>query len=880
MKVLYTLLLILVSVPLSAQTDRRISDTNRIMYPPDFGVQSMTTLDLESLVVFGSTITDPVTLAPVRVLRVQLLHGMDIPQRDLTGDPASRPSGALLVAPGDDRFFVAFKDDRADRPGLYLQTIGLDGANIGPAKFLSAQTSAPGYANPIFGFFGSPWEGSLIVWGALTSSGAKTYGIRIDPQGKVDGTETLLANELLGLSIAFSGIPQFTILTFQSSQETARLVKTDGRLDPRPISMARFQGTYFVGSDTSIATIEGGSLKIYGNIFDTNPSQTIALPTTAGIRPESWSVTRQASTNLLQISCLRVLDTLPGLHFAIERITVTPSGLSAPVRLIDSTLKPDTIDQMISSRVTLGNISRQRLCLQRYLFSANVTFRTVLPNRTNTRTATIPFQVDESGYLSMGDSIRLWGCTQWEAYSVERSPNDSISRVVVRSSWSRLDSVMLEHKRSKITVVTPERLPNIFERAGRILTTWSKSADSATWLLQNYDGTLADTPTVFARYEATGVGIRMPGAQLLLSQTFDRPTGTTYRTRFRLQLASLALWRDVIDMDQIGMVPNTFRVDDASYDPNRKEIVAIISRLADTAEGQTSLHVIDSNGTILWNIFSLPNIGTSKPSVIPAGDTRYIIVSDNGATSFDRENIVGTFSFASTWPDAHYQRLRGEKFLRWHVTGGGNNRDLIEVEIYDLAGNLIHSRTFAPRVHILEDPFVVENPADGSLAILHAGTNTGIRVIHQDSAFATEPLYAPVSAATSNVTNPAGAYIRDTLQVIWEDMRNGEPDIYGTWWTPSRASAVRTPGGVEGLSLAAVPNPASDAVSVSLRSPRGGTVRLELVDMRGVSLLRRAITLTPGTTTYRLDLAGVPPGAYSVIVHDAADIISTRIIVQ
>jgi hypothetical protein len=880
MKNLYILLLLFISIPLSAQIDLRVSDTNRIVYPANLNVQSISRIGTRALLVFGSTTADPSTSTVVPLLRMQLLEGAELvgAQSNLVDDPATRPAGVMLTAAGTDRFFVAFNDARPDRPGLYLQTIALDGARIGAPQFLSAQISQQ-YLTPIHGFFGSPAEGYQIVWTDLKPSRGTIYGRRIDPLGRIDGPETRLAEGFFGFPIEIPSLRDLSILIFQFPQDTARLVHADGHVDPRPIPAFRLIWPYFISPDTSIATVDGTSLKIYGNIFETTPSETIPLPTTEGIRPESWAVTRNAATNLLDLYYLRVLDTLAGLRYAVERITLTSSGLSEPVRLLDSTLKPDTFDQMISTRVRLENINRQRPCLQRYAVNGVVVFQTVLPDRINRRFGSAGFGLDESGRFTTSDSISMRSCAPTTGYTLKRAPTDSVSRLLVRFG---ADSAVVQHMRSRVVVTIPERLPNIFERMDRMLMTWTTSPDSTTLLLEDFDGTLADTPAVVARYEGKGRAVRIPGAEILVSETREKRNDTTYRAKLDLQLATIALWRNAISVEQLGRAPFGFRLDDASFDPNTKETIALISRFDSARVQRTSIYGVDQNGEYLWRIDSLPM--TTPPSgevsLISSGEYRYIIVSGSSATLFDRQNIAGRFSFARSWPDARYQRLLGNRFIRWHVGGSGGDRDLIETEVYSVAGDLLHSQTFATHTQIIGDPFIAENPATSGVAILYAGATTGIRLFYQDSTFDGEFLHAPVSATTGNAISPAGVYVHDTLQAIWEDTRNGEPDIYGTWWTPLRPTGVAASAGFDALSIMVMPNPAFGPVSISLTSRHGGAATLELVDMRGESILRQPITLAPGSTSYRLDLTGVPPGAYGMMVRDAAGMAATRIIVQ
>jgi hypothetical protein len=872
MRILYAIALILASIPAAAQTDIRLTAPNRIVYPNNLNYQQLARIGTRSLLIFGSTTTDPVTGLALPLIRLQLLEGNQNvgAQRNLTDDTASRPTGIMQVVAGVDRFFVFFNDNRADRPGLYLQIVGIDGANIGTAQLFS--TRPIGSRAPVLIVAGSAAQGYLVVWNDLSSPSSATYGRRIDPQGTIDGPEILLGTQY-GATLQASSLPGLSVLFFP--QDTSRLVHASGRLDPRPVPTPRLGGAYFIGSDTSLATIEGSSIKVYSKIFDATASTTIPFPTIPGIRNESRTISRDPSGQL-QIHYLRVLDTLPGLHYAIERISITQTGPSAPQRLFDSIVKRDTLPQMTSSRIVVGGSSINRPCMQRYSVSNLVIFEATLPDRINRRFGEIGFSVDESGSFSKNALDALNACNSVAGFTLGRYPIDSVSRVVVHFG---ADSVLVEHRRSQISVGIPERLPNLFNRTGKIYSTWTTTADSGTMLLQNLDGTLSDTPTVVASYTARGKGIRMPEAEILVSQSLARPNDTTFRAQFGLQVGSIAGWTLAVSLDQSDRNPISFRLDDAAFDPTRNEIIALISRMSGAAVRRTSIFGVDQNGEYLWRIDSLPTTApaTGEISLIPTGEFQYIVVSGSSATRLNRENIVGNFSFGSSWTDAHYQRLLGERFLRWHLSGA--NRDRIEAEIYSVTGQLLHSQTFAAGTAITGDPFVVENPATRSLAFLYAGA-TGIRVFYQDSTFDGEFLHGAVSNATTTAVNPAGTWLDDTLQVVWEDYRSGEPDIYGTWWTPSRAASVREPAGLVGLSLAVVPNPASGPVSIVVTSRRSATATLEVVDMRGRAVAHRDITLAAGSSAYPLDLSALPAGAYMLVVDGGSEQVSTPIIVH
>jgi hypothetical protein len=762
MKIFYLLLLLASTIPLAAQTDVRVSAPGRRLYPAQYNTQSIANIGTRSLLVFGSSDAQPVTNAAIQVLRVQLLEGSQPrgAQRNLTDDTASRPSGVVRVFAGTDRFFVFFNDTRADRPGLYLQVVGLDGANIGTAELVS--TRRIGNSNPGLVLAGTAASGYQIVWSDGTSSPlVQIYGRRMDAQGLLQGAETRLGG-LLGGTITVTGLPGLTVLYFP--QDTSRLIHANGRLDPRPLSTPRFGVPYYIGADSSLATLNGDTIRIYSNLFAPTAAQTILLPASiAGTRSHSRAITRNAAGDL-QVYYITVLDTLPNLHYAIERITINGATPSAPTRLVDRIAEPDTVDQMTSSRVSLVPSFVARACNQRYGIGARLTFATVTPSGPNNRVETVSYTLDGNGNFAANDSLNQIPCVPATGYSVARQNVDSMSRIFVRVQQ---DSLLVEHPRPWTIEQVPERSPNVYQRSGQLYTAWTTTADSNTTLLQALNGTFGVEPTSAASYSRAGRSIRIPGAQILEARQIERLNDTTIRSRYTLHVGGIIGWTVAVGIDEVRKDTIEFRFEDAASDPNRNEIVSVVTVLPPAQGPRTAIYGADENGEYLWRIDSLPVPSGAKIQVVPTGEVKYILVGGNTAVRFDREQPVGTFTFPSQWPDAHYQRLLGDRFLRWHFSSLDHTQ--IDLEIYDLEGKRLRSGSIVPGRPVVGDPFFVQRPSDGMLAALYSGD--GIRVAYGDTALRFRYFDAPVSDVTSNTFKPAGVFLDDTLQTVWEDHR-------------------------------------------------------------------------------------------------------------
>ncbi len=71
-----------------------------------------------------------------------------------------------------------------------------------------------------------------------------------------------------------------------------------------------------------------------------------------------------------------------------------------------------------------------------------------------------------------------------------------------------------------------------------------------------------------------------------------------------------------------------------------------------------------------------------------------------------------------------------------------------------------------------------------------------------------------------------------------------------------------------GLSVAAFPNPAIDALTLRVLAPQAGAARVEVLDLSGRAVQRRAEELAAGDNEVKLRLGGLPGGLYLIHVQD------------
>jgi hypothetical protein len=158
------------------------------------------------------------------------------------------------------------------------------------------------------------------------------------------------------------------------------------------------------------------------------------------------------------------------------------------------------------------------------------------------------------------------------------------------------------------------------------------------------------------------------------------------------------------------------------------------------------------------------------------------------------------------------------------------------------------------------------------------------------------------------VKNVAGVFRHDTLFFVWEDYRNGDPDIYGNYWpvpttlqrvygvkdtthsptdstqhppidsTEHTDSTVKMAGELAIRSVA--PNPATTHVDVKFLLRNAGSVSLELYDMLGRRVGEYHQIVPTGEQILHIDMNGLAPGAYTIVLRSERGLDRRRVIIE
>jgi hypothetical protein len=919
--------------------------------PPDILIQSAATIGSRTLAAFGTTAYAP-DGSTVNQLRMQMLQDTTLfgNQKSLHGDSA-RPYGVVSVLNLESTFVVLWNDRREGAPGIYLQRVDTNGNRSG-----SEQRVSPGRLTSDTGVtLIRTKSGYVVVWNDRRDSSLAIYDVQLTPTGDPVGNDLFISTGEFQQVLRYGSLSEPTVLQLNTG---GPIVVTDDGLIHFDSVIPRLSTSYVV-SDHEIAVLRDTSLQIYSGLFDTAAPREFAIP---GLRQEYYkliSMYRDSAGRYGLIYPTTWAGSRERQFFAVKVVVDTDGTVSAPVIIDSDTTRDQTPNSELhpmndngSKRVRYCNNATQvnvsRHDFMHYLTNSSRSDHDVYYN--------YGYHVDGSGRfsrLAYNSTCERCGmsCDDRSLFPISRTKTNSA--IVLREN-SVGKQISVEIPKAGRPVNRRESLPNVVLQDSHLIVTWVR--DGLQYLNEIYPGAIVsenwegDTTTnsfvlhypvllTYADQFLTSLAYyRLPGVTLV-AQTTDSaiyhpeylPNRAWWQNydSFTLFTVSNNGWRRVTGRNWWVGVTSSYNHDQfinpfltgwgAAPDregfavtlqiPGGEDLKPFAAVVADFNDSVTTTF---SQAETLWSPSSpLGVLPISMNDIWLVTDTSYMHVTDKGIVQQTQQPD------RPTTETARYQKLLGPWFIRYGLVESPF-RGLV-AERFDFSFKRIDS-IFLAQDDVVGPPSVIQNPGDSSIAILTA-TRTGVRLsyfdqhlqLRHDALIDRDVSEIPVSTTEDSVGSAAGVFSNDTLFVVWEDYRNGNPDIYGNWWVvpktlrppvtnrdtittpttgdtdvmhPDRSIRHDSTGapipGVGDVAITGLyPNPAHSYITVKFTTRTQGEVGMEIVDMLGSRIVQLdGGTLNSGRYQWGMDCSGLAPGAYVVILHSALGNDQRRVVVE
>lgn len=906
---------------LGQQQDVRLSpEPVSYLLPTDLRIQSAASIGSTALVAWGTVVAEGQSGGVKNALRFQLLRdttpvGL---QRTLHGDEAI-PHSVVRVLEVMDRYLVLWNDRRAGAEGIYAQIVDTAGNFVGDEKQIS---------NGILQADSLVWRvrsstGWFVVW-QDTLAGGRLRGIKLDDRGNPTDTPATIAMGAYRWGQQFSAIPGLLLLKDQSGNAFA--FWGDSGTAPMPLPSDHFKGSYFLDADRSLLVLKDTTLFFYNSFVDTIPAKTLQL---------SFGFNIPYGSNLLRGTPIVIKDDSGGISVIYMRERIALENVSYISHLYRQRVQGDTLGRKDTLAVlkyldyTHGGFAGYRTKFDAAIISQgfdNTTLVTVRFIEEEIQNYMIYRRVPKS--LTFAHSTKaLIGPFQDSALPrplrrlgigglpIERRLFDTISSVSVAVASGA--EQLLTTKIAGETINTPQLRPNVIEREGTLLVTYNQPEDKAKYLLGVWDAGVNSTvrmlrplsiPTYYTvdvdkTYQSTteqlyGMNYAVIQHGFFTSKYTQRrgetPT-TTYTEESNFYIATDTGWCKAIKFNGAAVVWHgihsavlVMRPLEFQYNPEQKMLYGgeLIQEdpLATIPKHQRRyIYALTPYGKVQWQIDNVPVVvpeyRDSVKAIIPIADKEFLAIYPASQQHL-KDTVVMEQSFLPQINGKigylRYMALRNQRYLRYYSMESAPNTLLLE--IFSHSGTLLDStslqfNSLASRVAI------TQNPADRSIALLYGGAG-GAKLtllserlrVQKDMDAGMIPMQDyPISATRDTVGLVAGIFRNDTLFAVWEDLRNGTPDIYSTAWKtpetmvapilppPSLAISTNQP-----ISITAVaPIPCKDQLIVQHHLAEGGIVTFDILDDMGRSVKQITKKLPQGVSESHLVTDDLFPGGYA-----------------
>ncbi len=868
---------------MAQREDIRISPADPVTYPFPAGaaIQSADQSGNATLVAWGGT-------APVADTGVRpVLWGAIVQGTARQGEPVmltgtmAHPTGVASVLPLADRFVVLWNDMRPGNAGVYMQRVDLNGARIGEEERFPAQTKLQSDAQV---WLMRDSTGYDVIWSEAVAGDQPNYFRQhLDPSGSLSGARQQLHSLNFDAERTYAGLPGIRIVV----DDPISFYHADGRLDERLIPADRFAQPHYLGSDTSLAMLryeESGAcyFEYYANVFDASPLRRILVPPFEGRVRSAGAIVADSSGGYRIYFLAEERDQLSKLINLYATTLRGDGSFSEPARLwtvangADYTGGSYTFATLYSAfRYSGGDDNGHRITFNG-LFSQRGRAGN---DHTSTTTSEYKIVLDGDGNLLPLD------LTEGESFPGDRRTRPAVTRTVspdstiVRLSGGS-EGIMLGMPLAPVAQNLPQTTPALALANGEIVALWrhpeSRPRFHQAKFFSGSDNPVLPLPVFIpdsvasynhgTRSHENRAKINSFSGGGIVDYTgvdgWKHDMGGAAVYTFRSYIPTDSGWnRKSIGYEYTSVNEPLF---DAryTYDPVTGNTLGSFTP-GHNDKPQRRMIMFGPGGTILWDTAHVhPSLG----SLIVTGERDYLNIHDDVAFN-PAGGQVFSFESSRATRNARYQKALGNRFFRYYPAdpldaNGALTSAQVQFEQYDLQGN----RTGSVRIDASGssfDPTIIQRPADFSLYVLWpSDSGLWLSVISAGMESASRP--QRISATAGKVRSAAAVFRNDSLFIVWEDYRNGNPDIYGAAYPAGDfPSGVQSEPDDRGRQLGAYPVPADRQVNVVLETPYEGKGRIIVSDDAGQVMSSEYIAeVKGGVKMLTLDVSGFPPGAY------------------
>jgi hypothetical protein len=884
------ILFAIISVPVFSQQEISLSIKNGSRLLPDGGrIQAAANIGELTLVAWG-TVGLTRDSGGLVVLRACLVRGAESLASLLPvhGDSA-RPFGAVAIVPLQDRFLVLWNDVRADRPGIYMRSVDTTGRPLGTEELFSP-LPADSTGLRVFGRSGMR---HALLWSVRQGSTPGIYMREIGVDGVPLGNEQRIGQSIT-LEKHYSFLPDMALIGVDAQPVFAMI---DGRVDARRIPRSLFEGPFFIGADTSLATIVNGTFSFFFTVFDTGMSRRVRIDTLRGLIRGSIIITTDSTGGSLLY--FTTLNDGPQ-----EGVLIT---YRQPVS--DVVGYPERIDVRVMSKFNDWNYAAYQYdgIIQKQGCD-NVCYNDIRIYETHSNSFGYKegywndyrYTVDSRGEYHRDDSLVPEICLPRDLPAVYRIASDGLSQIRMMRNDT---AILLTDTIPQYRLSEPRRFAGLIERNNAIyvawkettglkrsaVARWSPGTDSVLTLRSiwnpphvgrggyaNVDGDRVYRDEEVFHTTFSGASMAVNGSRVDYYNSGHDPNSQgqdILNTAVLFYVATPGGWRGG-GLTSKWEYPSQYRPDanylTSSTNPNNGESVVAVTA---TWLPNLMFYGINPNGGVIWSMeYNGANQYLLDP-FLPAEPSGVLVCGHSAARLMVDGKATATIQYPSVY-GADYQRLFGPYFLRRYFTG----ERMLRLERYRMDGREAGSNSIELHGPV-PMPFIVQSRSDSSFALLY-NDHGQIRAAILDDSLRLVADTVVASPSASLLGGPVGIIRNDSLFVAWDDAHSGVADIYG--------AIVRIPhrrgiASVTDLSpsdissdISIAPLPANDIVTIVLPSSVAGA-SLEMRDAFG-RIVREKERVAPGGPLV-IDVSALPDGVYLVVIDAGAESLVRKLIV-